>query len=168
MCVMKTIALVLSALVGAVCLAAKPDVGARAKARPSGAENAPVVWKLRFTEDFKGKKLNEKLWTRIDVGASDWNRNMSLRPDLVAVKDGQLHVYGVKNDDLAADKRSVLTGGISTKGHFAVTYGKVEIKCRLEAQRGAWPAIWMMPERPSDGWPNCGEIDIIERLNFDA
>lgn len=165
---MKTIALVLSALVGAACLAAKPEAGTRGKARPGGAENAPVVWKLRFTEDFKGKSLNEMLWTRIGAGTSDWNRNMSRRSDLVAVKDGLLHVYGVKNDDLASDARSVLTGGISTHGRFAVTYGKVEIKCRLEAQKGAWPAIWMMPEHPSAGWPDCGEIDIIERLNFDA
>lgn len=164
---MRTIVFVLSALVGASCLAAKPDAATRAKERPGGAGNAPVVWKLKFTEDFKGKDLNEKLWTRIGAGTSDWNRNMSPRPDLVAVKDGQLHVYGVKNDDLEADGRSVLTGGISTEGRFAVKYGKVEVKCKLEAQKGAWPAIWMMPEAPSAGWPDCGEIDIIERLNFD-
>ena len=126
---------ILSVACASACLAAKPENG-----------NSAVVWKLRFTEDFKGKSLNEKLWTRIDVGTSDWNRNMSLRPDLVAVRDGQLHLYGVKNDDLAADGRSVLTGGVSTKGNFAVKYGKVEVRCRLEAQKGAWPAIWMISD----------------------
>ena len=158
---------ILSVACASACLAAKTETGKRTANNPGGASNAPVVWKLRFTEDFKGKQLNEKLWTRIDAGSSDWNRNMSLRPDLVTVKDGQLHAYGVKNDDLSADARSVLTGGISTKGHFAVKYGKVEIRCKLEAQKGAWPAIWMMPEPPSAKWPDCGEIDIIERLNFD-
>ena len=158
---------ILSVACASACLAAKTETGKRTANNPGGASNAPVVWKLRFTEDFKGKQLNEKLWTRIDAGSSDWNRNMSLRPDLVTVKNGQLHAYGVKNDDLSADARSVLTGGISTKGHFAVKYGKVEIRCKLEAQKGAWPAIWMMPEPPSAKWPDCGEIDIIERLNFD-
>ena len=164
---MKTTAFVLSALVGVACLAANPEAGTRARVRTGGVGNASVVWKLRFTEDFKGKGLNEKLWMRIGAGGSDWNRNMSLRPDLVAVKDGLLHVYGVKNDDLAADKRRVLTGGVSTKGRFAVKYGKVEIRCKLKGQKGAWPAIWMMPEPPCAKWPDGGEIDIIERLNFD-
>ncbi len=145
------------------CFAAKDS-----PQKSRGAATAPVVWKLKFTEDFKGSRLNDKIWTRIGPGTSDWNRNMSERPDLVAVKDGQLHAYGVKNGDLAADKRSVLTGGVSTHGHLAVKYGKVEIRCRLEAQKGAWPAIWMMPEKPTAEWPACGEIDIIERLNSDG
>ena len=37
-------------------------------------------------------------------------------------------------------------------------YGKVEIKCKLEGQKGAWPAIWMMPEPPAPRWPHGGEI----------
>ena len=146
-----------------VCAAPK-SAAKRPVAQPA---SAPVVWKLKYTEDFKGVKLNGKLWTRIDRGESDWNRNMSLRDDLVEVKDGQLHAYGVKNTDAASDSRSVLTGGVMTKGRFAVKYGKIEVRCRLEGQKGAWPAIWMMPENPDGPWPRCGEIDIIERLNFD-
>ena len=68
-----------------VCFAAKNE-----PKKPGVARTAPVVWKLKFTEDFKGTKLNDKIWTRIGPGGSDWNRNMSERPDLVAVKDGQL------------------------------------------------------------------------------
>jgi len=149
------------------CLAAKSASGKPEAGKSGGAAGAPVVWKLKFTEDFKGTKLDEKLWTRIGPGTSAWNRHMSLRPDLISVKDGQLHAYGVKNDDRKADPRSVLTGGVSTKGRYAVKYGKVEIKCKLEGQKGAWPAIWMMPEPPAPKWPHGGEIDIIERLNFD-
>lgn len=161
----KESAAVLSAMCVFVCLAAKPE-----GAKPAGnaTEEAPVVWKLKYTEDFKGNKLDEQLWSRIGPGAVDWNRNMSLRPDLVEVKNGQLHAYGVKNNDLSADKRSVLTGGVTTKGRLAVKYGKVEVKCKLEGQKGAWPAIWMMPEPPAPTWPDCGEIDIVERLNSDS
>jgi len=155
---------ILSVMCASAVLAAKTEAGKSAIDKSGGA---PVVWKLKYTEDFKGTKLNEKLWSRIGPGSSDWNRNMSLRPDLVAVKNGQLHAYGVKNDDLASDKRSVLTGGVTTRGRFAVKYGKVEVRCRLEGQKGAWPAIWMMPEPPAPAWPDCGEIDIVERLNFD-
>ena len=132
-----------------------------------GAAEGAVSWKLKYTEDFKGDALNKELWTRIESGTSDWNKNMSGRADLVSVKGGILTVYGVKNNDLGEDPRRVLTGGVMTKGLFAMKYGKVEVRCKLKAQKGAWPAIWLMPERPSAGWPQCGEIDIIERLNFD-
>lgn len=157
--------LAVSLFASVLCANAAPARKARAMAKPA---QAPVVWKLQFTEDFKGTNLNEKLWSRIDRGQSDWNRNMSLREDLVTVSDGQLHAYGVKNADTSSDSRSFLTGGVSTHGRFAVKYGKIEVKCRLEAAKGAWPAIWMMPEKPSEGWPRCGEIDIIERLNYDS
>ena len=157
------IAVVVAAFVS-VCLAA----GTSQKKVARASSNQPVVWKLKFTEEFKGTNLNEKLWTRIGPGESDWNRNMSEREDLVSVKDGQLHAYGVRNDDLSSDSRRVLTGGVSTHGRFAMKYAKVEIRCRLEDQKGAWPAIWMMPEETTCKWPDCGEIDIIERLNFDG
>lgn len=134
----------------------------------NGRSSECVEWKLRCFEDFNGSQLDGKLWRRIRKGGSDWNRHMSKREDLVAVSGGQLHLHGVKNGDLAQDRRPMLTGGVSTKGRFAMKYGKVEVRCRLEAQKGAWPAIWMMPENCSSvKWPDCGEIDIIERLNFD-
>lgn len=133
----------------------------------SAAQNDGIAWKLKFKDDFNGGKLNPRLWKRIDKGSSDWNRNMSTREDLVTVNGGQVHLHGVKNADTSADPRPVLTGGITTKDLFAVKYGKIEVRCRLEAQKGAWPAIWMMPQHPSGGWPKCGEIDIVERLNFD-
>ena len=125
-----------------------------------------VEWKLKYTEEFNGPELDAKMWGRIDKGWCDWNRHMSRREDLVSVSGGQLHLHGVKNDDLKRDKRPMLTGGVTTQGRFAMKYGKIELRCRFEAQKGAWPAIWMMPESPSVKWPACGEIDIVERLNF--
>lgn len=150
----------------AVCAAVSLAAGGAPK-KPAAKTTGPVVWKLKFTEDFKGTKLNEKLWSRIGPGKPDWCKNMSVRADLVEVKDGQLHAYGVKNGDKTADERSVLTGGVMTKGKFAMLYGKIEVRCKLESQKGAWPAIWLMPENPVGQWPDCGEIDILERLNSD-
>ena len=138
------------------------------KMKPTG----PLKWDLKFTEDFKGDRLNPKLWARIPdpeqgVKCPDWLKHMSLRDDLIAVKDGQLHLYGVRNDDRSSDSRPVLCGGVTTKGLFNMRYGKIEVKVRLEANKGAWPAIWLMPQTSSYTWPMCGEIDVIERLNSD-
>ena len=140
-------------LAGAVCSSAfgARDASARKPRAMAKPAQAPIVWKLQYTEDFKGTNLNEKLWSRIDQGESDWNRNMSLRDDLVEVRDGQLHAYGLKNVDTSSDSRTFLTGDVSTKGRFAVKYGKIEVRCKLEAAKGARPTIWMMPENPSVG-----------------
>lgn len=137
----------------------------------SSAFAGPPQWELKYTENFDGKELNRKLWRRIKGdpdGGADWQRNISTRRDLVEVKGGELILKGIKNDDLSVDPRRVLAGGVSTQGLFAMKYGKVEIRARLEGQKGAWPAIWMMPQTPVGTWPECGEIDVIERLNFDG
>ena len=135
------------------------------------AHAGPPAWKLRYTEDFNGKSLNKSLWARIsgtaDSGA-DWQRNISTLPDLVEVKNGALVLKGVRNEDAASDPRSVLAGGVTTKNRFCMKYGKVEARVRLESAKGAWPAIWMMPQKPVGTWPYCGEIDILERLNYDG
>lgn len=146
-----------------LCVAfAALSLGAAAAAAPE--------WKLRYTENFDGKSLNPRLWSRIIGNADfgpDWQRNISPRPDLVEVKDGVLILKGVLNDDKADDPRRVLAGGVTTLGLFNMLYGKLEFRVKLEGQKGAWPAIWLMPQHPVGTWPLCGEIDVIERLNHD-
>lgn len=59
-------------------------------------------------------------------------------------------------------------GSIETKGHASWKYGKFEVKAKLPAGRGLWPAIWMLGENIEQvGWPRCGEIDIMENVGFD-
>ncbi len=125
---------------------------------------------LERVEDFNGAASvpDGALWQRIGPGRADWDRHMSFREDLVEVKEGCLYLYGKKNDDLSADPRPVLTGGVKTQGKYAMLYGKVELRCKFSGQKGAWPAIWIMPDKPVRGWPADGEIDILERLNFDG
>lgn len=43
------------------------------------------------------------------------------------------------------------------------------MKAKLQGARGAWPAIWLKPfEEEKYPWPTGGEIDIMERLNYDS
>ncbi|MEZ5072506.1 MAG: glycoside hydrolase family 16 protein [Bacteroidales bacterium] len=47
-------------------------------------------------------------------------------------------------------------------------YGRIEVRAKLPAGRGMWPAIWMLSEsRETVGWPECGEIDIMEHVGYD-
>jgi beta-glucanase (GH16 family) len=56
---------------------------------------------------------------------------------------------------------------LTTAGKGRWTYGYVEVSAKLPCGRGTWPAIWMLPEPPSEGWPAGGEIDIMEHVGQD-
>lgn len=135
-------------------------------AQESNSSDKPR-YKLCWKENFKGKHINDTYWSKIPRGGADWNRHMSDHESLYEVKKGNLILYGRVNDGIApSDTSRYITGGLFTKGKKTVGYGKVEVKARLQGAKGAWPAIWMLPD---DGkWPDGGEIDIMERLNHDS
>ena len=61
------------------------------------------------------------------------------------------------------------SASINTLGKQAWQYGRIEVRAKVPAGKGTWPAIWMMGEnRPQVGWPACGEIDIMEFLGKDT
>ena len=124
-------------------------------------------YELIWQEDFNGSTFDEKYWTKIPRGNADWCRHMSDEPSLYEVKDGNLILRGKVNDGIVPqDTARYITGGLYTKDKKTITHGKVEIKAKLQAAQGAWPAFWMLPNTGT--WPNGGEIDIMERLNHDS
>lgn len=50
-----------------------------------------------------------------------------------------------------------------TKGKFEFTYGRAEARILVPEGDGVWPAFWMLgSDIDKVGWPECGEIDIME------
>ncbi|WP_089886821.1 glycoside hydrolase family 16 protein [Kriegella aquimaris] len=59
------------------------------------------------------------------------------------------------------------SASITTENLANWTYGKIEVKAKLPKGVGVWPAIWMLGKNCKDiGWPECGEIDIMEHVGF--
>lgn len=54
------------------------------------------------------------------------------------------------------------SGRITTKGLFSQTYGRFEARIKLPYGPGIWPAFWLLGANDSIGWPDCGEIDVME------
>ena len=55
----------------------------------------------------------------------------------------------------------VKSARLSTKGHYSIRYGKVEVRAKLPRGDWLWPAIWMLPVNNTYGpWPLSGEIDV--------
>jgi len=56
---------------------------------------------------------------------------------------------------------------LTTKGLAAWKYGRIEVRAKLPKGVGLWPAVWMLGENRTEvGWPECGEIDIMEHVGF--
>jgi len=49
---------------------------------------------------------------------------------------------------------------IKTVGRQSWTFGRFEMRGRIDTRPGMWPAFWTLGS--ARGWPGCGEIDIME------
>ncbi len=125
----------------------------------------PPAWELVWADEFAGDKLDDAKWSRCQRGKPDWQNTMSDDPRLLKIENGVLHLLGIANANTDKDPAPYLTAGLTSRGKFAFTYGRVEIRARFKSAQGAWPALWMLGAE--GGWPGGGEIDLMEHLNFD-
>jgi beta-glucanase (GH16 family) len=135
--------------------------------KASKENNTQDRYKLIFEDQFNGNAYDTKSWSSYppEVGTAPWNRYVKDVADLAEVKNGNLHMKARWNTDTDLPE----TGAIQTKDKFSFKYGKIEVRAKFNSEgQGGWPAIWLMPQNDIyPGWPNGGEIDIMERLNHD-
>jgi len=59
------------------------------------------------------------------------------------------------------------SASLTTRRRAAWTYGYIEIRAQIPAGTGLWPALWTLGDNIGIvGWPQCGEIDIMENVGF--
>ncbi len=75
--------------------------------------------------------------------------------------DGSLHIVAQRPSP------GVYTSArIDSRGHFSFQYGRLEARIWVPEGQGIWPAFWLLGNNVDTvGWPACGEIDIMERIN---
>jgi beta-glucanase (GH16 family) len=60
------------------------------------------------------------------------------------------------------------SGRIQSKDKGEFLYGRIEARMQLPLGEGLWPAFWMLGADIDEvGWPECGELDIMENLGYD-
>ena len=129
-------------------------------------------WNLVWEDNFdQTSGLDTATWSkipRLEVNP-EWRKYMTDDEACYDVADGNLILRGMINPNREQDTAAYLTGGIYTKYKRPFYGGRLEVKAKLQGARGAWPAIWMKPfDEDRLPWPSGGEIDIMERLNFDS
>ncbi|GAA5117295.1 glycoside hydrolase family 16 protein [Luteolibacter yonseiensis] len=81
------------------------------------------------------------------------------------VEDGKLVIEAHKE---VMEGGSFTSASLNSRGHGEWTCGRFEVKAKIPAARGTWPAIWMLPtDIGKVAWPKCGEIDIMEHVGYD-
>jgi beta-glucanase (GH16 family) len=61
--------------------------------------------------------------------------------------------------------RDYTSARISTKDRYSFQYGTFEARLQMPVGRGVWPAFWALgTDIDQSGWPECGEIDVMEHL----
>jgi beta-glucanase (GH16 family) len=81
------------------------------------------------------------------------------------VEDGHLIIEARKENYKGAEYTSASINTLNKK-HFQ--YGRIEARAKVPVGKGTWPAIWMLGTNISEvGWPDCGEIDILENVGYD-
>ncbi len=126
---------------------------------PLSYPNYTLVW----NDEFEGNSFSTSDWNyEIGTGSNGWGNN-------------ELQYYTDQNATLAdgylvIKAKQQLTSGsnysssrITTQNKQSFQYGRIDIRAALPYGNGLWPALWMLGDNISSvGWPNCGEIDIME------
>ncbi|MFN9594290.1 MAG: family 16 glycosylhydrolase [Pirellulaceae bacterium] len=131
----------------------------------SSAQERP--WRLVWSDEFDGPSLDYSKW-EIEVNAfGGGNHELQIYTDAtknVRVERGVLVLEAHRERaSIQGTERDLSSGRIRSKNRGDWKYGKFEMRAKLPAGQGVWPAFWMLPtEDRYGGWASSGEIDILE------
>ncbi len=135
-------------------------------------------WDMIWSDEFNGEDLDLAKWNKLSWRPGWVNNELQAyteRDTNIFLEEGNLVLQGLidpgfsgidyTGNEYNADYTS---GRINTDDKFSITYGRFDIRAKLPKGKGSWPAIWMLGESiNSIGWPDCGEIDIMEHVGYD-
>ena len=152
------------------------------------ADKGTLVWHDEFNGTvFDTDKWNIEQGTGSQYGITDWGNNelQYYQSDNISVSNGSLIIEsrkqtaGNKNYTSSRITTGQIRNGTTTSSpwvqqKYSVKTGRVEARIKTSKGTGFWPAFWMLgsnsyadvqgsnPVIAQQGWPRCGEIDILE------
>lgn len=149
------------------------DVSTRTAGAGSGAERTGPAADTLFVDEFDGGALDSTKWNV--VGPTFWVNN---EQQAYIDSDETIHfmpageVEGAEDGVLVLQPRfregfetptgrvaDFVSGRINSRNRFDFTHGRAAARIRMPDATGVWPAFWLLG---NGGWPETGEIDIME------
>jgi beta-glucanase (GH16 family) len=135
--------------------------------RPAAAQE-PAGWDLVWADEFtqaNGTAPDPAKWG-YETGGWGWGNNekqfYTERRENSRIEDGNLVIEARAEN---YEEWAFTSARLITKNKASWTHGRIEARIRIPRGKGIWPAFWMLGTNiDAVGWPNCGEIDIMENI----
>jgi beta-glucanase (GH16 family) len=131
----------------------------------------PRNWQLVWSDEFNGT-------AGVSPDAAKWKFDIGTGPNKDGWGNAELEYYTDRTTNVSMDGKGNLaitakseyyagsaftSARIKTAGLFDQSYGRFEARIKTPWGPGIWPAFWLLGANESTvGWPQCGEIDILE------
>lgn len=147
-----------------------------------------LAWYIKFTTSPVGEEPQEEFVSEYDELLWEENFEAPLDTDLWTFETGNNNGWGNQEAQYYTEDNAIVEDGnlvitaraeeingyeysssrIKTQDNFQFQYGRVEARAKLPEGAGTWPAIWMLGSNFAEvGWPESGEIDIMEHVGND-
>ena len=129
--------------------------------------NNELVWSDEFDQDGPVSQDKWNVETIPPNNGSWWNGELQFytdKEDNIRVEEGLLKITAKYE---SYEGKNYTSARINTQDKFEFIYGRVERRSKLPNWEGMWPAFWLLGANIDEiGWPNCGELDILEHGDY--
>jgi len=134
---------------------------------------ATSSWILTWSDEFNsanGSAPDSTKWS-YDLGGGGWGnqelQSYTSRTQNAQIQNGNLAITALQENFTGTDGigRNYTSARLKTQNLFTQAYGRFEARIKIPKGQGIWPAFWMLGnDIKQNGWPKCGEIDIMENI----
>ncbi len=163
---------ILQLLLPATLLLTATACGGGAIAQPPllpPASGYTLTWSDEFSSA-NGSAPDSTKWS-LETGGNGWGNqeleSYTSRTQNAQIQNDNLVITALQENYTGTDgiARNYTSARLKTQNLFAQVYGRFEARIKIPKGQGIWPAFWMLgKDIEQNGWPKCGEIDIMENI----
>ncbi len=120
-----------------------------------------------WSDEFNGTAIDKTLWN-LETGGNGWGNNeleyytdRDVTPNAF-ISGGNLIIEARQEN---YNGKNYTSARMTTQGKKDFTFGRIDMRAKIPKGKGIWPALWALGSKiDKTGWPNCGEIDIMETI----
>ncbi len=166
-------------LLGILCLSASSAAmagDAHTRTSVAASSQQDDGYQLVWSDEFNGTTLDRETWNIEINGNGNGNEELQYYTDKADnISLGKEPKSGARCLILTAKRedyrgKEFTSGRITTADKMYFTRGKIESRIKFpKTANGLWPAFWLLGnDYQKEGWPQCGEIDILEMGNAEG